>query len=56
MIVDKILTENLKTDKEIFKERSKYQVQFFPNGKKAHHIIQSLITEGSTTVIKSSRW
>lgn len=42
MIVDKILTENLKTEKEIFKERSKYQVQFFPNGKKAHHIIQSL--------------
>lgn len=42
MIVDKILTDYLKTDKEIFKERAKYQVQFFPNGKKAHHIIQTV--------------
>lgn len=42
MIVDKILKEYLKTEKEINKERAKYQVQFFPNGKKAHHIIQSV--------------
>jgi len=42
MIVEKILKDYLNTGKEIFKERAKYQVQFFPNGKKAHHIIQSV--------------
>lgn len=41
-IVEKILTEYLNTSKEINKETSKYQVQFFPNGKKAHAIIQSI--------------
>jgi hypothetical protein len=41
-IVGKILTDYLKTEKEIYSERAKYQVQFFPNGKKAHHIIQSV--------------
>ena len=41
-IVGKILTDYLKTEKEIYSVRAKYQVQFFPNGKKAHHIIQSV--------------
>ncbi len=42
IIVDKILKEYLKTEKEVMTEKAKYQVQFFPNGKKAHHIIQSI--------------
>lgn len=41
-IVEKILKEYLKTEKEIKSERAKYQVQFFPNGKKAHHIIHTV--------------
>jgi len=41
-IVTKILKEYLETDKAIFVEDSKYQVKFFPNGKKAHTIIQQL--------------
>lgn len=42
MIVEDILKNYLNTEKEVLKERAKYQVQFFPNGKKAHHIIQSV--------------
>lgn len=41
-IVKKILTDNLKTEKSIDVEPCKYKVTFFPNGKKAHSIIQSL--------------
>ena len=41
-IVEKILKEYLNTEKEINKETTKYKVNFFPNGKKAHSIIQSL--------------
>ena len=41
-VVRKILTEYLNTSKEINTETAKYQVQFFPNGKKAHSIIQSI--------------
>jgi hypothetical protein len=41
-VVEKILTEYLQTEKEINKKNCKYQVNFFPNGKKAHSIIQSL--------------
>jgi len=41
-IVEKILKEYLNTDKEVNKETCKYHVQFYPNGKKAHSIIQSI--------------
>ena len=41
-IVKKILTEYLKTEKEVFTETSKYQLNFYPNGKKAHSIIQNI--------------
>lgn len=41
-IVKKILTEYLKTSKDVNTETCKYQVKFFPNGKKAHSIIQSI--------------
>jgi len=41
-IVKDILTDYLNTEKDIDVETCKYQVQFFPNGKKAHAIIQSL--------------
>ncbi len=42
-IVEKILKEYLMTDKEIETEAAKYNVKFYPNGKKAHAIIQSLM-------------
>lgn len=54
MIVDKILKDYLKTEKEILKERAKYQVQFFPNGKKAHHIIQSVSQKAVPQASKSA--
>lgn len=41
-IVTKILTEYLKTEKKINTETPKYQVQFYPSGRKAHSIIQAL--------------
>ena len=41
-ITKKILTEYLKTEKEINVEPCKFQVTFFPNGKKAHSIIQTI--------------
>ena len=54
MIVDDILKNYLNTDKEVFKERSKYQVQFFPNGKKAHHIIQAISQKAVPQTSKSA--
>jgi hypothetical protein len=41
-IVKKILEESLNTSKDVSTETCKYEVNFFPNGKKAHIIIQSL--------------
>ena len=41
-IVKEILKNNLNTTKDIDVEPAKYKVTFFPNGKKAHHIIQSM--------------
>lgn len=41
-IVQKILKEYLETEKQIFTEACKYQVKFFPQGKKAHVIIEQL--------------
>lgn len=42
-IVKKILQEYLATDKEIKTETAKYKIKFYPNGKKAHAIIQTLM-------------
>lgn len=42
-IVQKILKEYLMTDKSIDAEVAKYNIKFYPNGKKAHAIIQSLM-------------
>lgn len=54
-IVEKILKEYLNTDKKINKETCKYQVQFYPNGKKAHSIIQSISQKAvSNTSSKAS--
>lgn len=41
-IVDKILKEYLNTEKEIFTEECKYKIKFFPEGKKAHAIINQI--------------
>jgi len=54
-IVEKILKEYLNTDKDINKETCKYNVQFYPNGKKAHSIIQSIAQKSvSNTSAKAS--
>lgn len=61
-IVQKILKDHLLTEKDINVEPSKYKVTFFPNGKKAHAIIQSIsqkslpntATSLKTTVDKTS--
>lgn len=42
-IVKKILDEYLNTSKDILTDSCKYQVNFFPEGRKAHSIIQSLM-------------
>lgn len=41
-IVTKILQEYLETEKAIFTETAKYKIKFFPEGKKAHSIINQL--------------
>lgn len=41
-IVKKILEDYLETDKPIFTESCKYKVKFFPEGRKAHTIIEQL--------------
>lgn len=53
-IVDKILKDYLKTEKDIIKEQAKYQVQFFPNGKKAHHIIQTVAQKAVPQTTKAA--
>jgi hypothetical protein len=42
-IVNKILVQYLKTEKPIVTEKAKFKINFFPNGKKAHSIIQSIM-------------
>jgi hypothetical protein len=42
-IVQKILKNYLGTKKKIMTETSKYKINFFPNGKKAHAIIQTIM-------------
>ena len=42
-IVSKILTRYLKTKKPIDVEKSKFKINFYPNGKKAHSIIQNIM-------------
>lgn len=41
-IVEKILKEYLETEKDIFVDQSNVRIKFFPNGKKAHSIIQNI--------------
>ena len=54
-IVKKILKNYLNTEKEINTETCKYQVNFFPNGKKAHSIIQSLAQKSVPNSSSSSK-
>ena len=42
-IVSKILTKYLKTEKPIDVEKAKFKINFYPNGKKAHSIIQNIM-------------
>ena len=41
-IVKKILEEYLETDKAVFTETCKYKIKFFPDGKKAHVVIEQI--------------
>lgn len=41
-IIEKLLKDYLKSDKELNKETCKYQVNFFPNGKKAFSIMNAI--------------
>ncbi len=41
-IVEDILKDYLNTDKKIHKQNTKFQLNFYPQGKKAHAIIQSI--------------
>lgn len=54
-IVKDVLTEYLNTEKEIDVESCKYQVQFFPNGKKVHAIIQSLAPKAVPNTSSSAK-
>lgn len=42
-IVSKILGQYLQTDKNIETEKAKFKINLFPNGKKAHSIIQNIM-------------
>lgn len=53
-IAKKILKDYLNTGKDINVETSKYQVIFYPNGKKAHSIIQSLAQKAVPSVSSST--
>lgn len=54
-IVSSILKDYLNTDKTITKETCKYNVVFYPNGKKAHSIIQAISQKAvSNTSSKAS--
>ena len=52
-IVQDILTNVLKTDKELFAEESQFKMSVFPNGKKCHALVQSLMYK---TVSKSTKF
>ena len=54
-ITKKILTEFLKTEKEVNVESCKYKVNFFPNGKKAHNIIQTLAQKSVANTSSSAK-
>ena len=52
-IVSDVLKNILKTDKELFAEESQFKMSVFPNGKKCHALVQSLMYK---TVSKSTKF